>query len=415
MKQEPHNGAAVAVTAALSFCLIANLAPLMTFPAVAPEVALAWGLGAADVGWIGGVYFAGYAVAVPVLSSATDRFDCRRIITGSALLGTGAGLAFATVADGFWMALALRFLGGAALAGAHMPGLKLIVERVTGPGQSRSAAIYTSSYAVGSAGSFLLAGLLDAAFGWRVMFLVAGFTPLLGVAAIAWLAPPRRRPPPAGPMLDFGSVIRNRPFMAYVIGFAGNTWEVFGIRVWFVVCLSWNLSLPGNRMDLPNLAVIGGLAALAGVPVSVFVAELASKWGRSRVIAATCLVSVAVCFALAATAGGAIAVVLTLLILLQITSFADVGALGAGSVGLSDPARRGAALAVYAFAGFTTGFLGPVVIGVALDWFGGPASRTGWTAAFLIMALGSAVAALAVWSVRHLDPARRAQDLPDGE
>ena len=108
--------------------------------------------------------------------------------------------------------------------------------------------------------------------------------------------------------------------------------------------------------------MISGLASLAGVPASIVVAELATKWNRSRVIIATCVVSVAVCLALAATAGGAIAIVLTLLILLQVTSFADVSALGVGAVMVSDPARRGAALAVYALAGFTTGFLGPAAI-----------------------------------------------------
>lgn len=403
MWREKLNKSAVAVTAALSFCLIANLAPLMSFPAVAPEVSLAWGFHATEVGWIGGIYFAGYAIAVPLLSSATDYFDGRRMIIASSFLGAGAGLAFATFADAFWLALAFRFLSGIALAGVHMPGLKLIAERIAGPNQARSASIYTSSYAIGTAGSFLLAGLIAATLGWRAMFFTIGFAPLFGIVAIAWITSSNSRPASAGPALDFGGVIHNRPFMAYVIGFAGNTWEVFGIRLWFVVCLSWSLSLPGNRLDLPNLAVIGGLASLAGVPVSIAVAELALKWGRSRVIVATCMVSVAVCIALAVAVGDGIVVVLALLILLQITSFADVGALGAGAVALSNPATRGAAFAVYAFAGFTTGFLGPVTIGVVLDWFGGPASRTGWAVAFSTMALGSAVAGLAVWSVRHVD------------
>ncbi|MBT5109157.1 MAG: MFS transporter [Rhodospirillaceae bacterium] len=395
------------VTAALSFCLIANLAPIMTFPAMAPEVSQAWGYSVTEIGWIGGVYFAGYAAAVPLLAGATDRFDCRWIIIGSSLMGAIAGLAFAMLAGSFWPALVFRCLGGVALAGVHMPGLKFITERIGGPSQTRSVAIYTSSYAFGSAGSFLLAGLVAVLLGWRAAFFVAGISPLLAVVAMIWLPPSRPRPLPVGPTLAFGGVVRNRAFMAYVLGFAGNTWEVFGIRVWFVACLSWSLSLPGNHLDLPNLAVIGGLASLAGVPVSIFVAELASKWNRSRVIVATCLVSVAVCLTLAATAGGGIVVFLALLILLQITSFADVGALSAGAVVLSDPARRGAALAIYAFAGFTTGFLGPVVIGFAIDWFGGLESRSGWTAAFLVMALGSMVAGLAVWSVRHNDQGAR--------
>jgi MFS-type transporter involved in bile tolerance (Atg22 family) len=116
---------------------------------------------------------------------------------------------------------------------------------------------------------------------------------------------------------------------------------------------------------------------------------------------------VAVCLALAATAGSAIAIVLPLLILLQITSFADVSALGVGAVMLADPARRGAALAVYALAGFTTGFLGPAAVGLSLDWFGGIDSSLGWTAAFLTLSLGSTAAGLAVWSSRHLVPQKR--------
>ena len=43
-----------------------------------------------------------------------------------------------------------------------------------------------------------------------------------------------------------------------------------------------------------------------------------------------CLISVAMCVALSATAGGSIWIVLPLLILVQIAIFADVGALAGG-------------------------------------------------------------------------------------
>jgi len=90
----------------------------------------------------------------------------------------------------------------------------------------------------------------------------------------------------------------------YVAAFAGNTWEVFAVRVWFVAYLAWLLRLPGNHIPLPPLGLVSGLASLAGVPVSMV---------------------------LAATASGSIWIVLPLLLLVQITSFAAVGALaGAG-------------------------------------------------------------------------------------
>jgi MFS family permease len=68
----------------------------------------------------------------------------------------------------------------------------------------------------------------------------------------------------------------------------------------------------------------------------------------------------------------------------------------------SDSARRGAALAIYALAGFTTGFLGPAAVGLSLDWFGGVDTPSGWTAAFLTMSIGYIAAGLAVWMSRRI-------------
>ena len=387
-------------TAVLTFGLVVNLAPLATFAAVMPQITEAWGLTASEAGWIGGIYFAGYAASVPILAGVTDRIDGRWVFASCSLLAAGASFVFAGCADGFWTALVLRFLNGVALAGVHMPGLKLLVDRVMGRARARGTAIYTSSYALGSAGSFLVAGIVDTTFGWRDTFIVSGIVPLLAVAAIT-LLPAVAEPLPAGAfVLDFRPVLRDRALMAYVLAFAGNTWEVFSVRVWFVAYLAWTLSLPHNYLPLPGLAVISGLASLAGFPVSIAVAELVLRYGR-RVIVATCLTSVLVCLGLAATAGGPTIVVLPLLVLAQITSIADAGALSSGAVAAADPARRGAALAAYAFTGYTSAFVGPVAVGIALDQFGGAGSPTGWTAAFATMALGSTAAAWAMRGARH--------------
>jgi hypothetical protein len=57
-------------------------------------------------------------------------------------------------------------------------------------------------------------------------------------------------------------------------------------------------------------------------------------------------------------------------VLVQVTSIGDIRALTSGAVEAADAARRGAAFAVYAFSGYVIAFAGPVVAGVALDWFG---------------------------------------------
>ena len=125
------------LTALMALGLMANLAPIATFAAVMPEITAAWGLRASEAGWISGIYFAGYAAAVPILASLTDRIDGRWVFAGSSLVGAAASLAFAGYADGFWIALVLRFLGGIALAGVHMPGLKLLAERTAGRARAR--------------------------------------------------------------------------------------------------------------------------------------------------------------------------------------------------------------------------------------------------------------------------------------
>ena len=203
------------------------------------------------------VSIAGYATSVPILAAATDRIDGRWLYVGCALLGAVASFAFALGAHSFLTALMLRLLGGVAVAGVHMPGLKLLIDRTSGVMQGRGAAVYTSSYAAGNSVSFLVAGIVDAAFGWRAAFVAAGIGPLLSIAAL-WLLPsaPPVRNETRGPLLEIGPLLRNRALMAYVIAFAGNTWEVFAVRVWFVACLSWTLSLPGNALPLGRARMI---------------------------------------------------------------------------------------------------------------------------------------------------------------
>jgi MFS family permease len=63
----------------------------------------------------------------------------------------------------------------------------------------------------------------------------------------------------------------------------------------------------------------------------------------------------------------------------------DSSSLTAGAAGTAEPARRGATLAVHSTLGYAGGFVGPLIIGYALDAFGGM-SRTSWLAAFLAIA-----------------------------
>ena len=404
MKSPSIRASAPFVTAVLAFSQVANLISAMAFPSVLPSAAAAWQLSSAEAGWVGGSLFAGYAAAVSLLSSSADRIDSRWIVLASSLLAAACGFSLAYWAEGFWSAMAIQFLAGVALAGVVMPAFVLLTHLVQGARQSRYASIYSASYALGSASSFLVAGIVDAIFGWRAVFVAGAIGPLLAAVVIPFLPRPPNHSSQEDRAGGFVDALGNKRFMSFAIGFAGNTWEVFSIRVWFVACLTWTSQLPGNELAFLNPPVLSGIAALLGVPAGILVAELAAKWGRAHAIVATCIVSGLVCLSLAMIAGGPIIPVLVLLMLLQMTSFADVATLSVGAVTSVRPQQRGAAMAVYSLVGYLAGFAGSVAFGLFLGWFGGSDSSTGWFAAFLMLIAGPIVTSVAVWRLRKVGP-----------
>ena len=58
----------------------------------------------------------------------------------------------------------------------------------------------------------------------------------------------------------------------------------------------------------------------------------------------------------------------------------------AGVVAAAPPGYRGTTLAVHSTIGFGAAFLGPLTVGIILDFFGG--GQTGWAMAFVTMAAG---------------------------
>ena len=83
-----------------------------TFPALLPTFIETWSMSKTDAGWVNGVYYAGYLVAVPFLVSLTDRVSPRLILTVCMTLTVFSNLGFALWVDGFWSASAFRVIGG---------------------------------------------------------------------------------------------------------------------------------------------------------------------------------------------------------------------------------------------------------------------------------------------------------------
>ena len=65
-------------------------------------------------------------------------------------------------------------MAGVGFSGVHIVGMMLMVDRLEGATKARAGAFYSAAYAIGSGGSFFIAGLLGAAYGWPAAFVGAG-------------------------------------------------------------------------------------------------------------------------------------------------------------------------------------------------------------------------------------------------
>ena len=368
-------------------------------PALLPELSAAWSLSATEAGTLTGAFFAGYMVAVPLLTALTDRVDARKIYRAATLLAAIANLGFALLARDFAAGLALQIMAGIGLAGMYMPGLKLLSDHVGGAKQSRFVAFYTSSFGVAAALSFVAAGAMAALFDWRFAFALAA-AGAAAAALLTLLVPKGARPPPgavpATRLLDMRPVLRNRAAMTYVLGYAAHNFELFAVRGWIVTFLVFSQSLQPSGATVWSAPAVAGAATLLGVVTSILGNEVAMRFGRRRFIL---LVMTGTAFLVALigwTAPLPYPVVALLLLLHAMMMTFDSASLTAGALAAAPVGHRGATMAVHSGLGFAGAFLGALVVGAVLD-LAGPNTIQGWGLAFAAVALADAAGALLVW------------------
>jgi len=369
------------------------LAQIGTFalPALLPGYIERWGLTKTEAGWLLGIFFAAYVAVVPVLVALTDRVPARRVY----LLGAGctalAHVGFATVAEGFWSALALRALAGIGWAGCYMPGLKAIADPLEGTAQSRAVSWHAAGVGIAGAASFAVAGLLDALAGPAAAFLFGGACAAgafaIALAVMPAALPPRgSTPPPPRALLDFRPVLRNRRAMAWIVGYTVHTWELAALRAWAVTFLAATAARHGTPDWLPGPTVLFTAAGLAGIAVSITGNETAQRFGRMRVVTAAMGTAAALSLCAGWTVAASVALAALLVLLWNAAIYLDSSALTAGTVQAADPALRGATMGLHSMAGYAGGFLGPLGVGVALD-LAGPNGALGWGLGFGHLAL----------------------------
>lgn len=394
--------------AALCLAEVLTMLGVFGFPALLPAFQEAWGLTNTEAGWVSGATFGAYALAAPVLIALTDRIDARWVYVGGAGLVAVAAAGFALFAEGFVSAVLLRALGGVGLAGTYMPGLRMLVDRIPPQAQARAVPLYTAAFSLGTATSYFASGEIGAAFGWPWAFAAAALG--AGAAVLVALAQrpvtPQRPDGPQVRLLDFRPVLRNRPAMGYVLGYAAHMWELFAFRSWVVAFLAASGGAAAAvSAGWPAPATVATLGALLAMAASIGGAEMATRFGRARTVMVYMVLSGAMAAWLGFAVGLPYGVLAGLTILYAGLIQLDSAALTTGAVETAQAGRRGATLAVHSLIGFLAGFLGPLALGMVLD-------AAGWGWAFASVAGVALLGPLALLWGRAASKAPLAQQPP---
>jgi predicted MFS family arabinose efflux permease len=389
-----------ALVTAMCVGQIGNLLPHVAVPAVmAQHLMPLWQLTAAEAGLMASSFAFGYMVAVPVLTTLTDRIDARRILAAGSTLSGLATVAFGLLAHDLPSATLWWALAGIGFAGAYMPGLKALTDRL-GPGDSsRSVTLYTSSFSFGVGVSFLVAQLVADWLGWRWAFIVTGLGPIMMLAACAGM-PPVRPTPSTARLLHFRPVFRNRAALGYILGYGAHCFELYGMRTWIVAF--WTFVAARHGGDTPIGALtMSVLVSFMAFPASIVGNELALRFGRHRAITLIMIASAATAFGIGLTAGASPWLLVGLLTVYSFTVPADSGALTSGMAASAHEGQKGATMALHSAVGFGLSALGAWGMGVAIDAAGGPNSEQAWLAGFALLAASIMTGPIVLWWSRR--------------
>lgn len=363
--------------------------------AATPQLAELWSLDNNGQAWLTMSVQIGFVVGAlgSALLTLADRIPARRMFIVSTFAAAAATALIPFFSNMVVIALLLRFLTGAFLAGVYPVGMKIMASW-TKEDRGLGIGLLVGALTVGSAAPHLLnalGGMVD----WQgLLWLAAAQAAVGGVIAILFVQEgPYTTKSPRFRLGDVRYVLMDKKVMLANLGYLGHMWELYAMWAWLFAFLSASFAL----VDIASswAALVTFLAIAGGGVGSVVAGKVADRVGRSRVTSASMLVSGACALLIGRFFGAHPLLIAGIAIVWGLFVVADSAQFSASVSELADKRYMGTALTLQTSLGFLLTLFSIRMIPTLVD-------VVGWEWAFAFLAIGPLVGIWAMMSLRGM-------------
>lgn len=234
--------------AILTFINLFNYIDRWVISAVVEPLKLDLGLTDTEIGFVGTGFILIYALTSPIFGSLGDR-RARPPLIAAGVAVWSIATAMAGFARGFWTLLVARSTVGIGEAAYGTIAPALLADQFPLEKRGRVFAVFFAAIPIGSAAGYVIGGLADHHFGWRAAFWIAGFPGLLLSLLVLLVKDPPRGQNDAGhvPRVSgsaYADLLRNRPYILSVLGYAMYTFALGGLGFWMPAFLERARGMP---------------------------------------------------------------------------------------------------------------------------------------------------------------------------
>jgi MFS family permease len=318
-----------------------------------------------------------FTLTAPIFGALGDQRSRTRLIAFAV-----ACWSVATVLSGFAGSFAALFAARASVGigeAAYVTIAPSLLADYFPRGQrGRVMAIFFCAIPVGSALGYVIGGLIDVHFGWRMAFFVAGGPGLILAALCLGLRDPPRgnQDVPSTPTVarsvqafapaetaqvayaqspsaisaTYLTLLRNKPYLLTILGYAAYTFALGGLAFWMPAFLERVRGIPRSQATVSFGAIVV-ITGFVGTFVGGWLGDYCARRSKQAHLWISAIATlIAAPFAWLALTTGSTSLYLVCMIIAQLCMFMSTGPINASIVNLVRPTQRASANALGVFA-----------------------------------------------------------------